>query len=238
MRRGKGRQTFDNGLSRHLFERRQAAPIADSCWPRSWLSSAGPGNRMWHRETRGASVKVVRTYRRWLNHCSLQIMMFFSIANSDTWPACILPHFLGLARCCSFCLSPFQWQSDFLPAWAHRCPLCLQIWGAREGKNNLNWTFDVIIRNFKAIQGGTIAPPCSGWLESNFEDLCQDYMEHGLNRQMEKMFWVSNGGHKVLNKSLMVMIRKLLNEYMVQQHEKWVNKRIGKIYLIYKTCLS
>lgn len=43
MREGKGRQTFDltlNGLSRHLFKRQQATPIADSCWPRS---RAGPG---------------------------------------------------------------------------------------------------------------------------------------------------------------------------------------------------
>lgn len=62
-----------------FFERQQAAPIADSCWPRSWISRAGPGDRMWHGETRGAGVKVVRTYRRWLTqlHRPLQIMSGF-----------------------------------------------------------------------------------------------------------------------------------------------------------------
>lgn len=45
-------------------------------------------------------------------------------------------------------------------------------------------------------------------------------MEHGLNRQMEKMFWVSNDGHTVLIKSLMVLIRELLNEHMVQKRGK------------------
>lgn len=59
-----------------------------------------------------------------------------------------------------------------------------------KGKHGSIWAFDVIIRNFKASvsQRGTIPLPCSGWLESNFRDLCQDHMEHGFNRHMVKMF--------------------------------------------------
>lgn len=84
----------------------------------------GSRARMWHKETSGERVKVVRTYRRWLTllHHPLQIMMGFFHC-SDTWPSSILPHFLGSARCALFCVSYFQWQSYFLPVWAHYCPL-------------------------------------------------------------------------------------------------------------------
>lgn len=39
----------------------------------------GSRDRMWQKETSGSSVKVVRTYRRWLTllHCPLQIMIGF-----------------------------------------------------------------------------------------------------------------------------------------------------------------
>lgn len=78
-KREKGEKTFDNGLSRHLSKRPQAAPVAASCWPRSWICRASPGDGVCPRETRGAGVKVVRTDRRWLtqHHRPFRIMTGF-----------------------------------------------------------------------------------------------------------------------------------------------------------------
>lgn len=83
MRKGRGRQTFDNGPSRHLF-RQQAAPMDASCWPRSWTSRAGPVDRMWHGETRGPcvsprSAEVVRRDGGWPSRrrCPIWVMIVF-----------------------------------------------------------------------------------------------------------------------------------------------------------------
>lgn len=75
----------------------------------------GSWDRMWHKEMQTALVS------RWWgltgggspsNAEHAKLWPSFSIADSDTWPAGFLPHFLGLARCCSACdsiLSVAKW---------------------------------------------------------------------------------------------------------------------------------
>lgn len=130
-------------------------------------------NRMCHRETRGASLKVA------------------SVTLANTWPASILFHFLGLARCCFLYISHVQGQSDFFPAWVHRCSLGMQsgIGGGGEGRHDTICTFDVIIRNFKAsvIQGGTIPRLVLGDLKAIWRHLPRIHRTW-LEQHMEKMF--------------------------------------------------
>lgn len=73
----------------------------------------GSWDRMWHKEAKTALVS------RWWglagggSPCTAELAklwLAFSTADSDTWPAGFLPHFLGSARCCSACASNCQWQ--------------------------------------------------------------------------------------------------------------------------------
>lgn len=73
----------------------------------------GSWDRMWHKEAQTTLVS------RWWglagggSPCTAEqakLWQAFSTADSDTWPAGFLPHFLGSARCCSACASDCQWQ--------------------------------------------------------------------------------------------------------------------------------
>ena len=163
----------------------------------------------------GASVKVVR------NRLDRPLQIMIGFFHHQQWhlarehPAS-LP--TGLARCCSPRLSHFQWQSDFLPAWAHRCPLCLQIRG-RQGASTPHSE-----RLMSSL--GTSRPKEEPFLRLVLGDL------KAISKISAKItwnmvwadrwkicFWVSKDGHTVLIKSLMVLIRELLNEHMVQRQE-------------------